>query len=749
MNKKLNRLQIFIIIIVVITSGLAAYGIGIPSLDLIELKTVDLRFQSRTGPTPGSDIVLAVIDEKSLASQGKWVWPRSTMAALIGRLSDAGVRVIGFDIGFFEPGDQQSLQTIEKIRQKLRPLADRLPPEVNSAIEQIRLASDNDRILAQAIKNSSVPVVLGYFFQVDRENSPDLTQTQIDAHLKNVNHGRYQVEKYASKDAHQVPLLEPPYPQSNIPVISEAASRSGYFNMKSDRDGVVRWLPAIYRCQESLYAPLSLMIASAYLNSPLSVVIEDYGVSEIQVGSIRIPTDEQGKILINYRGEPNSFAHLSISDILEGKIPDRQLKEKVVLIGATAAGIYDLRVTPLSSVFPGVEIHANIIDSILAEDFLYRPEWADIFDVIAIISIGAVLGFLLPRLNVVRGLTAALIIFIGYIALCQYLFSTAGVVLNLVYPLSVILMLYVSITAYRYFQETKLKRFIKNAFSTYLAPTVVKQLIDSPDQLVLGGEERQITAFFSDVENFTSISELLSARQLVDLLNEFLTEMTNIILDNEGTVDKFEGDAIIAFFGAPNLLENHAERACRASIAMQSRLSALRDKWQAEGRPQLKMRIGLCSGKAVVGNMGAESKMDYTMMGDTVNTAARLEGVNKIYGVYSLLGESAVRAAGDQFAVREIDTIKVAGKNESVTIFELMGYVQDQDDSTQQLLEKYAEGLTAYRSKQWRTAATCFTEALQILPDDGPSQTMLDRCRTYQDSPPEPDWDGIFVITSK
>jgi len=747
--KKLARFQITIIIFSITFAGLWAYGIGVPFLDLVELKSVDLRFQSRPKRIPESDIVLAVIDEKSLSRQGQWVWPRSAMAALVKRLSDAGARVIAFDIGFFEPDDQQAVKTIDQLRLKLRPFIDLLPPEVNRVIEQMRSNSDNDRSLAQAIQESAAPVVLGYFFQVARESSRGLSNSQISDHLNNVNHGKYQLERYSSQAARRTPLLETVYPQSNIQIISDAAPRSGYFNMETDRDGVVRWLPAVYRCQGSLYAPLALMAASAYLNEPLSVTIDDYGIVDIQIGPITIPTDEQGKILINYRGKPETFAHLSISDILEGKISDRQLKDKIVMIGATAAGIYDLRVTPLSSVFPGVEIHANIIDSILAEDFLYRPNWADIFDVMAILIISGILGLLLSRLSAVQGLIAALTVFSGYIAFCQYLFSNAGLVLNLVYPLSVALMLYISITAYRYYKETRLKRFIKTAFSTYLAPSVVNQLIESPEQLVLGGEERQITAFFSDFEGFTGISEVLTPKQIVALLNEFLTEMTNILLEHEGTVDKFGGDAIIAFFGAPNRIENHAEHACRAAIEMQTKLATLRDKWRAEKRAQLKMRIGLCSGNAVVGNMGTDTKMNYTMMGDTVNTAARLESVNKIYGSYTLIGDSTVRAAGDRFAVREIDTIKVVGKKDSVTMFELMGYTPNLNEKFRQMMDRYAAGLSAYRLRRWDKAATCFQAALTIQSNDGPSQTMLDRCQTFQNAPPGTDWDGVFEIRSK
>jgi adenylate cyclase len=371
-------------------------------------------------------------------------------------------------------------------------------------------------------------------------------------------------------------------------------------------------------------------------------MIDDYGVREVRIGDLTIPTDEQGRILINYRGEEKSFPHIPVTDILNGDVPHSTFKDKIVMVGVTAIGIYDVRVTPFGAVFPGLEIHANIVESILSEDFLYRPNWAAIFDVLAILVLGVFLGIALPRVTVVPGLVAWLGVFSSYIIFCQYLFSVHGMV------------------------ETRQKRFIKDAFSIYLAPTVVKQLIESPEHLELGGEEREITAFFSDVQGFTGISETLTAHEIVELLNEFLTEMTDIILHHEGTVDKFEGDAIIAFFGAPNILENHAERACLASIEMQKRLAQLRTKWRTENRPELKMRIGICTGLAVVGNMGSEKRLDYTMMGDTVNTAARLEGVNKRYGIYTLISETTRKAAGNEITVREVDTIKVIGRKKPV-----------------------------------------------------------------------------------
>jgi adenylate cyclase len=296
---------------------------------------------------------------------------------------------------------------------------------------------------------------------------------------------------------------------------------------------------------------------------------------------------------------------------------------------------------------------------------------------------------------------------------------------------------------------SKQNRFVLDAFSTYVAPAVVKQLMDSPEKLTLGGEERVITAFFSALQGFTSISAKLTVTELVELLNVFLTEMTDIILKYGGTVDKFEGDAIIAMFGAPIDMENHAEVAAKASIDMQKRLVELRKQWKAEGKPELKMRIGLNTGPAVVGNMGSSSRMDYTMMGNTVNTASRLEGVNEVYGIYTLIGETTYREAGESVVSREIDLVNVAGNEEPVKIYQLLGYSDDIDDRVRETVNHYERGLYAYRERAWDIAISCFNAALAVTPDDGPSKIMLPRCNQFKTDPPNLDWNGTYTMKTK
>jgi adenylate cyclase len=420
--KKFAKHHHTVIFVFITLTGLFTYAVGVPFLDLMELKTIDLRFQSRERIKPGPDIVLAVVDEKSITREGKWVWQRIKFADLVTKLSQAGARVIAFDIGFLEPDNKQVVETIHAIQRDIKNLGAR-NPAIENYLDKLKIEKENDMRLAQAIKTSRSKVVLGYFFQMDPANAGYMTEEDIQIHQQNISNSAYNAERYSSSEARLVPLVEPVFPQSNIQEISATALMSGYFNMIPDTDGVIRWLPGVLKFRDTLYAPLSMASVSAFRNGAIEIMIDDYGVREVRIGSLTIPTDEQGRILINYRGEQKSFPHISVTDILNGDVPSSTFKDKIVMVGATAIGIYDLRVTPFGTVFPGLEIHANIADSILSEDFLYRPDWAKIFDVFAILILGIFLGIVLPRVTVIPGLAAGLGVFICYIIFCQLLFS--------------------------------------------------------------------------------------------------------------------------------------------------------------------------------------------------------------------------------------------------------------------------------------------------------------------------------------
>ena len=736
-------------------SALAPLAVGFvylsgvfPFLDIVELKTIDLRFLLRGEIAPSSDIVLAAVDEKSIDREGKWPWPRARIADLVDRLGDAGVKAVAFDIGFLEPDDLRIVRALEKVEQKAVELqagdADFL-----SFLEDLKSRSDNDRVLSDAISRSPAKIVLGFFFHTDPDSAPHMKDRSNEAFAEGIGGARYGFVRYSSKEATRAPVVEAFAPQPNIAPISESTPYSGFFNMTADPDGVVRRIAAAVEYRDEFYAPLSLAAAAVWSEEPLSLYLDEDGVEALKLGERAIPCDEYGGVMLNYRGPRNTYPCVSATEILRGEADPARLKGKIVLLGVTAVAVYDLRIVPFGGVFPGLEIHANFLDNIFRGDALYQPRWFWIPNLFLILLYGFFLGVFLQRSDAVAGGVAASILFFGHMALCLFFFCGRGWVLNQTYPLLVVVLAYTGLVSYRYFSESRQKRFVRETFSTFVCAEVVEQLIESPDRVVLGGEEREITAFFSDVQGFTSISEKLSPQELVELLNEFLTEMADIVMKHRGMVDKFEGDAIIAMFGAPSRLSNHSEAACLASIEMQKRLEELRSLWKERDKPQLRMRIGLHSGSAVVGNMGSRNRMDYTMMGDTVNTAARLEGVNKVYGTYTMMGESTRRAAGDWIAAREIDQIRVVGKGEPVRVFELLGYPEDVDDLMSEAAGNYTRGLYAYRAGDWNRAIIFFNKALAAMPDDEPSRVMLKRANFFKIHPPGKNWDGSFNLKSK
>jgi adenylate cyclase len=498
-----------------------------------------------------------------------------------------------------------------------------------------------------------------------------------------------------------------------------------------------------------LFPPLSLQMIHEATHLATGVRIAQFGVDGVKLGDRLIPSSESGDFLVNYFGPAFTFTHYSASDVLSRQIGAKELKGKIVLVGGTAAGTHDIHVSPYGALYPGVEIHANVIESILNEDFLKRPDWLRVVDIGVILVSGIILGWMSRLL---KAYTMALFLVVGvfgYLGVDYYLFTSKGLWLHSVYPVFTQIFVYSGITLYQYAFETRQKRFIQSAFSQYLAPEVVNRLVEDPSLLKLGGERKVLTAFFSDVAGFSTISEKLSPDELVELLNHYLTEMTDIILKYQGTVDKFEGDAIIAFFGAPVPFEDHALRACLVSLEMQKRLAELRDEWRKEGKHELFMRIGLNTGPMVVGNMGSSARMDYTMMGDSVNLAARLEGVNKQYKTYTMISQFTYEHAKEGIETRKLDSIRVMGKKEPVDIYEVLGKKGEMDENIREILSLFNQGIGHYEQRQWQEGITCFEQALKIHPEDGPSSTYLERCRGFLETPPPDEWDGVYSMLSK
>ena len=451
---------------------------GLPILDLIELKTYDLRFLSRDHRVPSQTVVMAVIDEKSLDTEGRWPWPRSKIAGLVNFLSQDGAKVIGFDIGFLEPDENSQLKFINQLARKLDAL-DITDKELIEYVNKSKTNADNDLALANAIKNSAASVVLGYFFHMRDDNLYQrMEKSKINRLLEQINPSQYPFIIYEDQKLAISPFITAYAPETNLDTLAETAESSGYFNMIADQDGAVRRMPLIIKCGKDLYPPLSVLCAWQYLNRPqLMVKVAIYGVEGIQMGTDLIPTDENGQMLVNYLGPPGAFPYFSISDILHGKVPKGTFKDKIVLVGSTATGIFDSWNTPFGPVFPGVELHATVIDNIINKNFLQKPKWARIYDLIAIIVLGTLTGIALPRLNALMGLIFATVLFVFYILIARQLFVSTGAWLHIVYPLLVVAITYTALTVHNYFTEERERKKIRGVFKHYVSDSVINKML--------------------------------------------------------------------------------------------------------------------------------------------------------------------------------------------------------------------------------------------------------------------------------
>ena len=710
--KKILSVSPLKIAVLVILIALVLFFMDAPFLRFMELKALDLRMVSRGQMPPGGETVIVVIDEKSLSELGRWPWPRTTIATLVDVLKGYGAKAVGFDIVFAEADREAS-----------------------------------DAALARSIKKAG-NVSLGYFFHINQEEVKHLTEQQIAAGEDLIANGRYQMVR-ARKGADESSLIHAYAAQPNLPSLSEAGENAGYFNAFPDTDGVIRWSPLVIKFRNNYYYSLALATLLQYEEWPMSVVnVVEYGVESVQLDKLRIPTDESGRMLVNYLGPGRTFPHYSVSDVIQGRVPAEKIKGKIVLVGATATGIYDLRVTPFGAVYPGVEIHATVIDNILHRNFLIHSGWIRFLDVCMIILVGLIMGLSVSRMKALAGVGLSLVLMSAFVLVNTAIFVRYNVWMNLIYPVLTMATIYLGITVYRYVTEEREKKKVRGAFQYYLTASVVNEILKDPSKLKLGGDKKNLSVMFSDIRGFTSISEKLSPEELVRLLNEYLTAMTDVVFKYDGLLDKYIGDAIMAVFGAPLDQPDHALRACRTAIEMMSELQGLRQKWEAEGRPDVNIGVGINTGDMVVGNMGSQMRFDYTVMGDSVNLASRLEGTNKEYGTNIIISEFTYEVVKGEMLCRELDAVRVKGKKLPVRIFELLC---DRKDAApyREFVGRFETGLVKYRAGLWDEAIAAFRSVLEVRPADFPAKLYIDRCEALKEHPPEGEWDGVFTMTKK
>ena len=717
----------------------------------IELRTLDVRFQLRGPRPPGGDVVIVAIDQKSQDVLGRWPFPRSYFAEAVNVLREAHARVIAFDINFPQPDENSALQVLRQVRKQYEATGRGATPSrhFEASLRKFEAEADNDKKFAEALSRFE-NVILGYFFLPKKE-----VRAQNQALVSEfVNYLSFQAYPQVVNPQYATKFEGPEYAglSPNLPSFAEFAKNFGYFNVVPDPDGVVRREPVMVEFQGSFYPSLDIASALAFTNRPLeevSVFFNPNGLERVDLGPLTIPTDPQGFVQIDFRGPAGTFPTYSLADVVQRKLPPGAFRDRLVLIGPTATGIPDMVVTPFQTEgFPGVEVHANFLDNLLDGHFIRRGLRENLIDIgfILLFSLGA--GLLLSVVPSVRA-TATLVVFLGFFLwLAYHLFATQRIWIAAFLPTATLTLNYAGIISYRFFFEERERKKVRSAFQQYVSPGVINQLLQRPELLRLGGEEKELTAMFCDIRGFTTISEGLSPAALVDLLNEYLSEMTEVIFHEWGTLDKYIGDAIMAFWGAPFPQPEHAERACLAGLEMLQALSKLQSRWEALGRPRLNVGIGINTGPMLVGNMGSSRRFNFTIMGDNVNLASRLEQLNKTFGTRLIVSETTYQAVQQKMVARELDLIRVKGKTKPVKIYELLGPSAD-GERVRPLVDRFHTALEAYHGRRWETALGLFGELLRDFPEDRPARLFVQRCRDLIERPPEGEWDGVYVMQTK
>ena len=747
-------------------------------LKRFEYSTLDTRFRYRpvkyTPPDPR--IVVVAIDQRSQEVLGKWPFSRKYFGEMLDALREDGARVVSFDVTFDKPD-----QTVAPIRalwgQIERDKKNGKPPDPKLEAHVLELAKefDADSQFAAALRRFG-PVVLGNFYLQANEiqgiddaalnKYAEMVQWySLNRNALNPATGKadfasllnsYQFEgTLFTATIANIPQLAPPE--------NDEKTSIGFFNISSDADGVLRRALLVLPFGRSnnpddidLYGSLEVQTLRLYLGLKTEQVTVNYGptgVASLQFGEkLTVRPDWLGRVLINYRGPRETYPYYSIADVVNHKCKPGTFRDKIVLVGATATGIGDLRTPPYGGIdYPGLEVHANVIDNMLNNGFLIRGAHQEILDLLLILIFGIPLGTAMALVSP-RWMWFGLALLIPF-GILIYVSFVRGYWLNFTLPAGTLTANVMLVSLYRALVEEKEKRKVRSAFGQYLSPEVIRRLLVNP-QLV-EPRKTEITVMFSDIRGFTTISEKLDAQDLALFLNGYLSHMTKIVFNTQGTLDKYIGDAVMAFWGAPFEEPEHAANACNASLAMMKTVRAMQKQWETEGKPKLDIGIGLNSGPASVGNMGSALRYGYTALGDTVNLSSRLEGLNKEYGTHILVNESTYAAVkNDGFLFRELDIIRVKGKLQPVTIYELVGKLSElgrdpKFKELEQRLQDFAAARQLYRKREWEQAQHAFQEILDRTPDDGPSRMYWKRCQEYLFDEPPVGWDGVFTMTHK
>ena len=725
------RLVCFVLLI-----GFAVLRVADPApVEEIRVRTFDT-FQ-RLDPRAKlakSPVAVVDIDDQSLTKLGQWPWPRTRIADMITNLTKLGAAVIAFDVVFSEP--------------------DRLNPDIaadtfrnldEETRAKLRSLPSNDQVFADAIRRSRV--VLG-------ESGIPFILSDLDKSLP--------VTGLAMLGEEPQPfMLEWLGLLRNVPVLEAAAAGRGLFSIRPERDGIVRRVPMIMLAQGVTMPSLSFeMLRVATGTDTIFIKADKGGIKSIGVKGFQIPTDANGQLWVHFARRDTSIL-VPAADVLDGSVPPEKIRGKLVLIGTSAVGLNDIKTTPVSRAMPGVEIHAQVLESALTQAVLSQPSYGIALEFLAALVLGILVLIFAPMFGPVTLVGMGALFATVLIGTSWYYYSHYRLLIDFTYPLLSTTAIYLTLIFTSFVREQAQRRQIRSAFGQYLSPALIEQLAQSPEKLVLGGEEREMTIMFSDVRGFTTISESYKQdpQGLTSLMNRFLTPLTNAILARKGTIDKYMGDAIMAFWNAPLEDKEHQINACEAAVDMLERideLNKLREQEAKEGGHvyiPINVGVGLNTGMCVVGNMGSDLRFDYSVLGDSVNLASRLEGQSKEYGFPIIVGSRTALAAKEKFAILELDFIMVKGKKEPEVIYAIAGRVDTANSGRFQRLRNLTiEMLACYRSRDWEGALAAIERGRRT--DDAGALELLynlyeARIRNYQANPPPEDWNGAFALLTK
>lgn len=706
----------------------------------------DLRLNATLPNTVDERVVVVDIDERSLAREGHWPWARDKLAKMVNQLFEKGAAVVAFDVVFAESDESVNVKALRDLAQKIFSNQ----PAFIQAIDRLTPQLGRDAVFAKSMQGR--PVILGYYFNFDYDKTRGKTESV----------GVLPPAAPLSQDLTRsnIPFQPATGYGANLPILQAATRSAGYFITEPDIDGTLRRIPMLVRYEDRLYASLSLETVRVYAGAQqikpvVYKLLKQDALEKLVLGEYEIPTDGLGYVLIPFRGRERSFPYISATDVLHDVVTKQQLSGKIVLVGTTAPGLKDLRSTPVQADYPGVEAHANVIASILdtrpghegGGRFYQRPSWALGADVVLLLTAGLILVFLMPRLSVLYAAVVTVAAALLLLGLNMWIWFN-GVVLALAIPLMFIFLLFTLTVSYGYLFESRNRRALVGVFGQYVPPALVDEMSLGKDDFGLEGESREMTVLFSDIRGFTTVAERLTPQELKSLLNRFFTPMTHVIHSHRGTIDKYVGDLIMAFWGAPLHDDQHARHALDAAMAMLEAETALQREFAQMNLPPISIGIGLNSGTMNVGNMGSEFRVAYTVIGDAVNLASRIEGLTRVYGARIIVSEST-KSGHPDLLYRELDRVRVKGKQMGVTIFEPLAYLDRADQALRKELDLYHQALRLYREGKWDLAELQFLGLKEKQPDCLLYQVYIERIQHYRKHPPAKDWQGVFDFATK